>query len=371
MLHILASAHLSVVALHQIDHSERNRQTKQKAHHQYIARIRRSRAETCRLIDHTGIISRKRLRKLILLTLLKQEQIKRLLHLLLAFHAQKILRLRGIRRDFRRSRCLRTLQTRNLHVQSIDRIIDRRQYRMTHLIHLLVQLDNQRILVRRLGQQRITLKHKIVVIRNLRLNINVSHTRIHRKHLLVIACSSEIRLYIKRLLQLILQIHDLLRNLLILRHIHRRRRTDIRNQIGRFVRRDIRIHISELTLDHTQTLVDKIRRRDSDLVLVADPILVIDTDQSVQQRLRPLGRLVSHRQIDHTALVAAHRYHHTAPIAARSSRNRSFDNLQFHRLTGLITLGSHHDHRPDSRHNRIVHSALNPLFRLQIARLNI
>ena len=137
------------------------------------------------------------------------------------------------------------------------------------------------------------------------------------------------------------------------------------------IRRNIRIHISELTLDHTQTLIDKIRRRDSNLIFVANPILIIDTDQRAQQRLRTLGRLISNRQIDHTALVTAHRYHHTALIATGSSRNRSFDNIQFHRLTGLITLRSHNHHRPDNRHERIVHSALNPLFRLQVTRLDI
>ena len=67
--------------------------------------------------------------------------------------------------------------------------------------------------------------------------------------------------------------------------------------------RDAVVHIAQLPLDHPQTLVNELRGADSDLVLIEDPMLIINLDQAIQDILRLLDRSVGDAQVDHRTLV--------------------------------------------------------------------
>lgn len=87
VLEVLASAHLGVGALQQVDHCYGYQQSQHECRHQYPALAgRRGDHGAHRRRDNSGVVGGESLGEFVLLALLEQEEVERLLDLLLALH---------------------------------------------------------------------------------------------------------------------------------------------------------------------------------------------------------------------------------------------------------------------------------------------
>ena len=133
------------------------------------------------------------------------------------------------------------------------------------------------------------------------------------------AVGGKVRANVARHRQLIVHVEDVGLCLLALAHVHCGRGRYVRHQVGALVRRDVRIHIAELALDHAQAVVDEIRRRHGNLVLVAYPILVVHADEGSQHLVGALRRLIRQGKFHHRSILVGHRHAESADIRTGSS----------------------------------------------------
>ena len=149
MLDVLAAAHLRVVHLAQVGDAEGYRQAQQERDGKDVAAVGGGRhARRAGTVHDAGVVGSERLRQLVLLTLLQQEQVKRLLHLLLALHAQKVLGLRRVRSDARHRLRLAAPQRLQLRVQRYYLVVDGAYDGLALGSKLAVDLRHQGVLLR-------------------------------------------------------------------------------------------------------------------------------------------------------------------------------------------------------------------------------
>ena len=67
---------------------------------------------------------------------------------------------------------------------------------------------------------------------------------------------------------------------------------DVGHHMGRLIRGNVGIHVTELALDYGQTVLDEFGCGNGNLVLVADPVFIVHVDKSLEEILGALGAYV-------------------------------------------------------------------------------
>ena len=143
-------------------------------------------------------------------------------------------------------------------------------------------------------------------------------------------------------LQRVVDFDNLLFGFLALLHIHRGGGLDVRGHGLTLVRRNVRVDIPQLVFEHSQTLVDEVGSGNGNLVLVADPALVIYSYECVEHVIGSLGRLVGHCQVYDVAVFVGQVYSECARIRPACRFKRNLDDFEVYRFSLFILGGRCH-----------------------------
>ena len=245
-----------------------------------------------------GVVGCEGLRELVLLPLLEEEQVERLLDLLLALHRQQVVGLAGIlghaAHGFVASGAKRVL----LHLEHGDLVGEGVHDRGAQRRQLLVEVDYQRVLRGRICEMVVAAQDQLVVLRDALEYGSVLDIGVDRYLLAVVPGGREILVRGAQLAYLHCEFGALLCGFVCLRDGHGSGRRDVGDEVLGLVRRDVVVHVAELLLDDGQAVADELVGADYLFVAVPHPLLVIDGDESVKDIVRPLERQVAVADVD-------------------------------------------------------------------------
>ena len=290
VLQVLAATNGGVHVFTHEDDDHRNEEAQHECHQQDVAAHRCHRqVAACRRSDDTGIIGGESLGELVFLTLLEEEEIERLLYLLLSAYGLQILSLVRVAGNLRGGTRLVSLQGAQLGAEGYHEVVETGADASAHGSQTLVVIGNQRVLLAGVCHNVVALQLSLVVFSNLLLNARTIDTGIGRQKLVLAHLAYETAADILCDGETGVEIHDLLAHVAALLHILLSCGFYIRQQVGTLEGRDILIHIAQLMLDDTEALGDETGGGNGHLVLVVEPVLAIYGDDGVQHILGTLG----------------------------------------------------------------------------------
>ena len=167
-LQVLARAHRGVGNLYEDNDAGRHKQSDEQRHHYHVAVDGRGGAATGmgRLHD-LGVVGGERLRHLVFLTLLQEEGVERLLHLLLALLGDEELSLLGVGGNLGVGSSLVALRTCLLCLQKCNLVVEGMDDGVTHDVETCVEVHHDRVLLRGVGDILVALEQHLVVLADL------------------------------------------------------------------------------------------------------------------------------------------------------------------------------------------------------------
>ena len=136
---------------------------------------RSRRRAAVRLLDHARIVGRKSLRQFVFLTLLKKEQIKLFLYLLLTFHTEQVFRLVGVGGNLSGSDIGLLAGIGHLRAQGSYIRVERSLYVTVQGAQCLGSVLDDRVDFARSFQQTVTVQHRCIILGYCVLDIRVDN----------------------------------------------------------------------------------------------------------------------------------------------------------------------------------------------------
>lgn len=191
----------------------------------------------------------------------------------------------------------------DLGVEGLDMVVDGSDDRPAHGLQRLVHVHHEGVGLAAVGREVVALELEAVVVGYLPLYARALYARIGGQQLVLGSVAHEVVAHIARHRELGAEFEYPGAGLAALGHVHAGRGLHVGKQVLALVGRDVLVHAAELTLYHREPLVDEHRGAHGYLVLVLDPVLVVDGYQRVQHVLGPLGAHVVERETDYSRLV--------------------------------------------------------------------
>ena len=220
VLQVLPATHGGIHALTHEDDDYRNEESQHEGYEHDVAAHRCHRLVVARRRgDDAGIVGGECLGKLVLLALLEEEEIERLLDLLLATHGLQVLSLVRIAGNLGGSGSLVCLQGAQLGLEGYHEVVETGSDALAHGAKALVVVSHQWVLLARVSHQVVTLQLTLVVFSNLLLYARALDACIGRQELVLAHLAGEIVSDILGNGEARVEIHDLLVHLGALLHI--------------------------------------------------------------------------------------------------------------------------------------------------------
>ena len=220
LLEILTATNGGICLLTDIDDYHWNKEAQYQSDEQDLATNRLHRGVvSCWRGDDTGIVCGKRLRQLVLLTLLEKEEIQRLLNFLLTANSLQVLRLVRIAGNLRSSSSLVSLEGAQLSLQGYHEVIETSRDALAHRGKALIIICYQWVLLAGVGDDIVALQLTLIVLGNLLFDTRALDTGISWKKLVLANLTSKIISDILSDGETGIEIHNLLINLGALLHI--------------------------------------------------------------------------------------------------------------------------------------------------------
>ena len=309
VLQVLASTHGGVHVFTHEDDDHRNEEAQHECHQQDVAAHWCHRqVAACRRSDDAGIISGESLGELVFLTLLEEEEIERLLYLLLTAYGLQILSLVRVAGNLRGGLRLVCLQGAQLGAEGYHKVVNTGADASAHGSQTLVVIGNQWVLLAGVCHNVVALQLSFVVFSNLLLDARTVDTGIGRQKLVLahLACKTTADILCNG--EAGVEIHDLLAHIAALLHILLCCSLYVGQQVGTLEGRDILIHVAQLMFDDTEALGDETGGGNGHLVLVVEPVLAVYGDDGVEDILGTLGKHILVTQVDDGSLLLAETY---------------------------------------------------------------
>ena len=168
----------------------------------------------------------------------------------------------------------------------------------------LVNVGDQRVLLAAVGHEVVALELHGVVLADLLLDVAALQAGVGRQELAPVARGGHVVADVAGHGELRVQVEYLRAGLAALAHVEAGCGLHVGKQVGALVGGDVLVDVAELLLDDAEALVDEHGGAHGDLVLVLDPVLVVDGDQGVEHVLGALGVDVLEREVDDRGVLA-------------------------------------------------------------------
>ena len=336
VLEVLAAAHPGVHALKQVDHRHGDQQAEDEGHHQNLALVGGGRYHGAhRGRDHPGVVGSEGLRELVLLALLEQEEVERFLDLLLTLHGEQVSALARVLGYALGGPALAVLEGVDLGVQGLDMVVDGGDDGPAHGLERLVHVHHEGVGLAAVGHEVVALELEAVVVGDLLLYAGALYAGVGGQQLVLPCVAGEVVAHVARHRQLGAELEYAGAGLAALAHVHAGRGLHVGKQVLALVGRDVLVHDAQLMLYHREALVDEHRGAHGYLVLVLDPVLVVDGYQGVEHVLGPLGAHVVDGEVDDRGLVVVEPDHEILRICGRGRLDAALAHAD-HALEGFI-----------------------------------
>ena len=333
---VLAAAHPGVHALKQVDRRHGNQQAEDEGHHQNLALVGGGRYHGAhRGRDHPGVVGREGLRELVLLAFLEQEEVERLLDLLLALHGEQVSALARVLGYALGGPALAVLEGVDLGVQGLDMVVDGGDDGPAHGLERLVHVHHEGVGLAAVGHEVVALELEAVVVGDLLLYAGALYAGVGGQQLVLPGVAGEVVAHVARHRQLGAELEYAGAGLAALAHVHACRGLHVGKQVLALVGRDVLVHDAQLMLYHREALVDEHRGAHGYLVLVLDPVFVVDGYQRVEHVLGPLGAHVVDGEVDDRGLVVVEPDHEVLRICGRGRLDAALAHAD-HTLEGFV-----------------------------------
>ena len=238
-------------------------------------------ARAVRFLDDTGVVGGEGLGQLILLAFLEEEEVKGLFHLLLALHGEQIFGLVWVGGQVGADLPVGALQAAQQALLRCQLIVNTGNNGLTHGGQFHIQILHEGVLFAAVGHQTVAAQHHGVVTANLALDIAASNAGGHWKQLVSSGLIGQKIADISGEGDLVVDIGDSVFGGTAFAQVHIGYGFHIRHQVHTLVGGDVAFHITQLLFNHLQTVVDKEGGAYRNLVLVPQPVAVIDGNQHV------------------------------------------------------------------------------------------
>ena len=304
-LEVVASAHGGVETLDQADDEGRQEEADQQGQDEGRAAGRRDGEHRAGgRVDDAGVVGREGLAELVLLAFLQEEEVEGFLDGLLPLHAEQVLGLGRVGGDAGGVAARAALQVGDLLFERGHEVVHGADDVGAHPVEGVVGVDDERVGRAGIRQQLVALEDLGVVGGDLRLEARAVDARIGGQQTAGIVVGGQVVADVAGHRQLVGQLLLLRVQGAVLAHIEARGGVDVGHELFALVGGDVAVHAGQLVLDHGEALVDEDRGAVGDLVLVFDPVLVIDGDQGVEDVLGALDVGVLQGEGDDVGAVA-------------------------------------------------------------------
>ena len=244
----------------------------------------------------------------------------------------------------------------DLGVQGLDMVVDGGDDGSAHGLERLVHVHHEGVGLAAVGHEVVALELEAVVVGDLLLDAGALYAGVGGQQLVLPCVAGEVVAHVARHRQLGAELEYAGAGLAALAHVHAGRGLHVGKQVLALVGRDVLVHDAQLMLYHREALVDEHRGAHGYLVLVLDPVLVVDGYQRVEHVLGPLGAHVLDGEVDDRGLVVVEPDHEVLRICGRGRLDAALAHAD-HALEGLLR-GNRRAHDADAayrgRSERIV-----------------
>ena len=306
VLEILAPPDGGVHVLTHEDDDHGDEEAQHERHEQDVAADGRHGLDVARRgRDDAGVVGGERLAELVLLTFLEEEEVERLLHLLLAAHGLQVLRLVGVAGYLRGGLRLVRLEVGELGIEGGHIVVDTLHDAVAQGGEVLVVVGYQWVLLAGVRHEVVALQLLLVVLGYLLFDARALYAAVAGQELVLAHLAGEVVADVLRHGEVGVDVEDLLVCLGAALHILLCGGLHVGEQVAALVGGDAAVHVAQLTLYHAQTVGDEVGGGDGHLVLVVHPVLAVDGDDGVEHVLCALGDDVLVGEVDDGALLLA------------------------------------------------------------------
>ena len=255
--------------------------------------------------DDAGVVGGERLAELVLLTFLEEEEVERLLHLLLAAHGLQVLRLVGVAGYLRGGLRLVRLEVGELGIEGSHIVVDTLHDAVAQGGEVLVVVGYQWVLLAGVSHEVVAFQLLLVVLGDLLFDARALYAAVAGQELVLAHLAGEVVADVLRHGEARLDVEYLLVGLGAALHILLCGGLHVGEQVAALVGGDAAVHVAQLALYHAQTVGDEVVGGDAHLVLVVQPVLAVDGDDGVEHVLGTLDDHVLVGEVDDGALLLA------------------------------------------------------------------
>ena len=223
----------------------------------------------------------------------------------------------------------------DLGVQGLDMVVDRGDDGPAHGLERLVHVHHEGVGLAAVGHEVVALELKAVVVGDLLLYAGALYAGVGGQQLVLPCVAGEVVAHVARHRQLGAELEYAGAGLAALAHVHACRGLHVGKQVLALVGRNVLVHDAQLMLYHREALVDEHRGAHGYLVLVLDPVLVVDGYQGVEHVLGPLGAHVVDGEVDDRGLIVVEPDHEVLRICGRGRLDAALAHAD-HALEGFV-----------------------------------
>ena len=195
-----------------------------------------------------------------------------------------------------------SLHIAQLRTESHHEVIDSRYNRLALLVDARINFCNNGAIRRRVLHQTITLQNCSIVIIHHGFERTGTNTRVCGKQFELLAVTRNLPHHFSHI-ELIAQIKYAIAVRFGLLNINLRCIGCIRNQVATLIRRDAAINIAQFGLNHTKSLVDKLRSIGCHLIFIFKPGIVVSVHQRTKHIFCTLNGVIRNCQLQHRRLL--------------------------------------------------------------------
>ena len=341
ILEVFAAADGGVEDFLEVEPGERNREAEQESDQidHFLVRSDRGAGTGGRGHD-TGVVGGEGLREFIFLAFLEEEEVQGLLDLLLAFVGEQA---SGLERDVAHARlrgALGLLRGTDLDADGLDVVVQGGQDGAAQRAQLLVQVFDEEVLFGGGLDQAVALEHRRVVLVDLALGAGIVDAYVGRQQGAG-GGAGDVGLKEAGDGELVVELHQVLAGLGGELHVHAGRGFVVGDPVFTLVGGDGLVHVAEFLLDDVESVGDELVGGGRDLVLVLDPVLVVDVDDHAKDVLGALGVDILEAEVDHGRVLVAEGGGEVGAVAARGPEEAGAadqDRAIPFRLVGVLRL---------------------------------
>ena len=299
--------------------------------------------------DHTGVVGRESLRQLVLLSFLEEVEVQRLLDLLLTFDREQVTGLAGVGGKTLVDLALGALQAGQLVVEGHQLVVDARDDGLTHGGEVVVEVDDEGVFLTAVGGEAVAPQHGRVVFPDLPFDGGAVDTRVGGQQLVLHRLVDEHVADIAGDGDLVVDLEDAVGGGGVLREVDVRHRIHVGQQVLALVGRDVLVDVAQLLLDEAETVVDEEGGAHHDLVLVLEPVVVVDRDQHVEEVVGAAFRDVVDGERHHVGVLGRELDAQLCGIGTCGTLDGPVRHVDVVLLIRLEVVGGHHAELTDGR----------------------